>query len=95
MAHKDYTWALLVRHLFQRRDLNYPHRGHIVRGESNIGLRFPAFQKEDMDTVIAEKFGHLKQMPDAAYQKIKQFFKKSNLLQRALNRWMTSPLWSC
>lgn len=44
--------------------------------EPNNAPRFPALRKDDMGTVMSEKFGHIKQVPETAYEKIKQFYQE-------------------
>lgn len=46
---------------------------NLSRTEPNNAPRFPALRQEDMGTVISEKFGHVKEVPETAYEKIKQF----------------------
>lgn len=53
-----------------------PHVPTLPGTETENGPRFPVLRQEDMDTVISEKFGHVEQMPEAAYQKIKQFYQE-------------------
>lgn len=69
-----------------------PHVPTMSGTETNNGPRFPDLRQEDMGTVISEKFGHVKQIPEAAYQKIKQFYQEAKTTSAGLGADDFPPL---